>query len=105
MTLEQLQDYYIGQRFIIACDSYIGHEVFELHVRGFKTKHDNEYVTCYYNYLENPNGAKKSGIIDYTRWNLDDMIRDCWNEKSSWRLLGWIPIKPLNDLPEELFTI
>jgi len=102
MTLEYLQNYFVGQRFTIKYDSVGGAtEVFELHIKHIGEK----YIDCYYRYLESNDNTKKTGNLKYERWLIDDMIKDAWNGKDSWVLIGFYPIKPLNDLPEELFRI
>lgn len=101
MTLNELKQYFVGQRLIIKCYAFCGPEVFELHITGV----DDDRIHCYYRYLESVDHEGDSGNITYERWTLDDMVTDCWNGVDDWDILGWLPIKPINSLPEELFVI
>ena len=100
MTLERLQDYFVGQKFTIKCEVFTGTEVFEIHVEDI-----GRYIKCFYRYVEPSAAHKLNGTVRWEKWALDDMLRDAYYGDNGFELLGWIPIKPINSLPEELFTI
>jgi hypothetical protein len=107
MKLDDLQNYYVDQRFIIQFSDDLGDEVFELTITGIDLDDEAIYddIHCDYRYLESPVYKGKAGSIQYTRCELDSLISDCWYQWNDWGFLGWLPIKPLNKLPEELFVI
>jgi hypothetical protein len=105
MTLKEMQDYYVGQRFVMQYDDPAsGVEVFELTITDIDLEYDED-IQCKYRYLESPPAGCRSGEASYPRQELDDLIRNCWYQWDDWGFIGWLPIKPLNTLPEDLFVI
>jgi hypothetical protein len=67
---------------------------------------EDETLHCYFRYLEGSDVVMKlKGDIDYERHVLDGMLDDCWERVGDWQILGFLPIKPLNKLPEEIFAV
>ena len=104
MTLEKLKQYYKGQRFICKHTSLNGVEVFELHIKYIIDEPWGRELGLFFKYRESWDGGDDFETV-WIQETLDDLVEDCWNCEQGWEFLGWIPIEPLNELPDEYFRI